>query len=200
MAFDIKWLVMRKEGKGGKSIGKELGIDPQKPMAVFRSLSLGSLPSPGGKPKFFDYQSKRLYWSEWMKEVNSVGRGPTWANHPVVVANRQKERYWNNVNHRVHHLLQCGLYSAVKNSRKSRRIKDLLGCSIEDFRKHLESKFEDGMSWDNLGVDGWNIDHIVPKSWFNVDDDEQMKKCWHFSNFQPLWQSDNFKKGNRYAG
>ena len=56
--------------------------------------------------------------------------------------------------------------------------------------------FHPGMSWDNYGS-AWHIDHIRPCSSFDFSDPEQQKKCFHFSNLQPLWDEINTVKSNR---
>ena len=60
---------------------------------------------------------------------------------------------------------------------------------------HLESKFTDGMSWDNHTTHGWHIDHIIPLS--SAKTLEEVEKLCHFSNLQPLWAIDNLLKGGR---
>uniref|UniRef100_A0A6C0I720 DNA endonuclease I-HmuI-like NUMOD-like domain-containing protein n=1 Tax=viral metagenome TaxID=1070528 RepID=A0A6C0I720_9ZZZZ len=81
------------------------------------------------------------------------------------------------------------------NSIKSTNTINLLGGSIEECRKHLESKFKDGMNWNNHGK--WHIDHIIPCSSFNLSIEEEQKKCFHYSNLQPLWAYENLSKGNK---
>ena len=75
--------------------------------------------------------------------------------------------------------------------------KDLLGCSFEDFRQYLESLFLNGMNWENYGVHGWHIDHIIPCDSFDLSNPYQVKQCFHFSNLQPLWAKDNIIKSNK---
>ena len=68
---------------------------------------------------------------------------------------------------------------------------------------HLESRFEDGMTWETYGGDsGWQIDHVVPRTWFDVTSAEcdGFKQCWALENLQPKWLTDNASKGNRFAG
>jgi hypothetical protein len=84
-------------------------------------------------------------------------------------------------------------------SKISSIVKDNLGCSIQELKKHLESKFQPGMTWNNYGIKGWHIDHIVPISSFNLSDPEQLRKACHYTNLQPLWAKDNLKKGNSYG-
>ncbi len=71
---------------------------------------------------------------------------------------------------------------------------DLLGCSLEDVIKHIEDQFQPGMAWKNHGINGFHIDHIKPCSSFNLTDPEQQKKCFHYTNLQPLWAVDNRRK------
>jgi hypothetical protein len=79
-------------------------------------------------------------------------------------------------------------------SKKSRTY-EILGCSFEDFRLYLESKFEDWMSWENRGKYngefnyGWDIDHIIPISSANSEDD--VIRLNHYTNLQPLCSKVN---------
>jgi len=63
---------------------------------------------------------------------------------------------------------------------------DLLGCEIQFFKEYLESKFKIGMSWENYGKI-WHVDHIIPCKKFDLQNPEQQKKCFHYTNLQPLW-------------
>ena len=74
-------------------------------------------------------------------------------------------------------------------------VKDL-GCSIEDFKKYIESKFQNGMSWENYGHDTWHLDHITPLDAFNLSDRNQFLVASHYTNYQPLWAKDNYSKSN----
>lgn len=87
------------------------------------------------------------------------------------------------------------LRKALKtNQKKGSAIEDL-GCTIEELKLHLESKFHPGMTWDNYGLHGWHIDHIKPLIRFNLEDIDQFKQACHYSNLQPLWAKDNLSKG-----
>lgn len=92
-----------------------------------------------------------------------------------------------NLRRRINHVL--------KGTNKSASTIQLLGCSIEQFLVYLESMFLENMSWDNYGTNGWHIDHIRPCSSFNLNDENDQKKCFHYSNLRPLWAIDNLKKG-----
>ncbi len=74
----------------------------------------------------------------------------------------------------------------------------LLGCSIVELKTYLESLFQPGMSWENYGYgyDKWNVDHIRPCASFDLANQEQQKICFHWTNLQPLWQTENMLKAD----
>lgn len=53
------------------------------------------------------------------------------------------------------------------------------------------------MTWENRGMFGWHIDHIIPLSLFNLTDRNDFLNACHYTNLQPLWSLDNLKKGDR---
>jgi len=89
--------------------------------------------------------------------------------------------------------------------KKLSKTTDILGCSFDDFRNHIESLWESWMSWENYGnpKDGiyqpnktWDLDHITPSS--KATSEEEILKLNHYSNFQPLCSYNNrfIKKGD----
>lgn len=107
-----------------------------------------------------------------------------------------KNRRLNDVNYNILISLRNRVVKILNGRNKSESTLVLLGCSIDVFRKHIETQFKDGMSWDNHGVYGWHIDHIRPCSYFDLSDPEQQKQCFHYTNLQPLWAEENLKKGS----
>jgi len=94
--------------------------------------------------------------------------------------------------------LRCRINSAIKNNRKSSTSIDLLGCSIEDYKFYLESKFDDTMSWDNWGP-YWEIDHIKPLCTFDLSHKENQLLAFNYLNTQPLEKNKNRTKAKKYA-
>ena len=88
--------------------------------------------------------------------------------------------------------------TCLKGKKTGRKWERLVGYTIEDLMKRLESLFEPWMNWDNYGK--WHIDHIKPKSLFkyNLPEDKSFKKCWSLKNLQPLEASENKRKQNKY--
>ena len=89
------------------------------------------------------------------------------------------------------------VYDALKGIRKAARTETLLGCSYDFFRGYIEGKFVENMGWDNMGE--WHIDHIRPLASFDLNDAEQQKQAFHYTNQQPLWAMDNLRKGAKYG-
>jgi hypothetical protein len=90
--------------------------------------------------------------------------------------------------------LRRRLVHALKGHYKTGATLSLLGCSISEFKLHLESLFQEGMSWDNYGVYGWHIDHIIPCYAFDLSDPAQQLVCFHYTNLRPLWAKDNLSR------
>jgi len=110
---------------------------------------------------------------------------------------RQKRK--NDVGYRILYSLRERVRGALAGLRKSARTMELVGCSIEQLKHHLESMFVGGMSWENYGKHGWHIDHIKPCCSFDLTKEEEQRRCFHFTNLQPLWAHDNCVKGGRIA-
>jgi len=83
----------------------------------------------------------------------------------------------------------------------------LIGCSVDQLRQYFEHNYfqEEGnewMSWENWGGKrcnvnrSWELDHIMPVSSFDLTDQEEVNKCFHWSNLQPLEWQKNMEKGD----
>lgn len=104
--------------------------------------------------------------------------------------NKYKHDYINNnIDVKIKHRLRCRISMAMrsKDANKCTSSSDLLGCSIHEFKKYLESKFTKGMSWENYGKNGWHIDHVIPCDSFDLSKPDEQKRCFHYTNLQPLW-------------
>lgn len=77
---------------------------------------------------------------------------------------------------------------------KKAKTETILGCTIEEFRNYIESKFTEGMNLDNYGK--WHLDHIKPLAL--AKNEEEIIQLNHYTNFQPLWAADNISKGAKY--
>src|SRR5579859_3451307 len=81
-------------------------------------------------------------------------------------------------------------------AKKNQRSMEYVGCTVAELYLHLESQFEEGMTWENRSE--WHIDHIIPLA--AAQNQEEVEKLWHFTNLRPLWAKDNMKKGSTHNG
>ena len=111
----------------------------------------------------------------------------------------QKNRRGAENNYKLLYLLRTRIYNAITNQFGDKAFKsmELLGCTVQEIRQHLENQFRKGMSWGNYGRGGWSVDHIIPCDSFDLTDPEQQKQCFHYTNLQPLWQDENIRKNNK---
>jgi len=93
--------------------------------------------------------------------------------------------------------LRRRIWAALKGICKSKSTTKLIGCSIKQLKNYLESKFTKGMSWKNYGK--WHIDHIKPCASFDLSKLSEQKKCFHYTNLQPLWAIENWRKNKNVA-
>lgn len=111
---------------------------------------------------------------------------------------RAKIRKKTDINFRLAINLRKRLKIAFNNNQKTGSVTDNLGCTISELKTYLESKFQEGMNWENYGFKGWHIDHIIPLSKFDLSDPKQFKEACHYTNLQPLWWQDNLSKGGKH--
>ncbi len=97
----------------------------------------------------------------------------------------KKERLKTDINFKLKKNLSARILLALHGQSKSKHTIELLGCSIKEFKTHLEKQFKPRMKWENHGK--WHIDHIKPCASFDLTDPQQQEECFNFRNMQPLW-------------
>lgn len=107
----------------------------------------------------------------------------------------QKNKYHSDEEFKLKHRLRSRLYRALNGKIKLSSAVSNLGCSVKELKKHLETQFQLGMTWENWTIDGWHVDHIKPLSAFDLTDPKQVKEACHYTNLQPMWASENLSKG-----
>ena len=108
-----------------------------------------------------------------------------------------KERLRVDMQYKLKRRLRSRLHHALNgNYKNGSAVKDL-GCTVDELKLYLESKFQPGMTWDNWGQYGWHVDHIRPLASFDLTDRRQLLEACHYTNLQPLWATDNLSKGAR---
>ncbi len=146
-------------------------------------------------PEEYKNQTKKYY--EKTKDVQNAKK-KIWIQN-----NREKyNSYWTNrkKNDETFKLLmlmrsRISSFLSKKNITKKNRTFEIVGCSPQELKEHLEKQFIEGMSWENYGLFGWHIDHIIPLSSAKTEDD--LYKLCYYTNLQPLWAEDNLKKSDK---
>ena len=124
--------------------------------------------------------------------------------HSKELAQKKTFRMNNDPKFKLDFTISARIRTCLKSqggSKAGKQWESCVGYSLQDLHSHLESLFDDSMTWENFGS-YWNIDHFFPKIWYkyNSTEDGEFKKCWSLKNLQPLSQKENSSKGSRYAG
>ena len=128
---------------------------------------------------------RKKYISENKEKIKDYGR---------YYSNKKRKesdliRVSENIRRRINHIV-----TSKQVSKKNKTI-NIIGCSFEYLFTYLETQFVDGMNWENYGLYGWHIDHIIPLS--SAQTEEEVHKLCHYTNLQPLWAKDNLRKHNK---
>ncbi len=145
---------------------------------------------------------QKIYKEAHKDEVNAARRKARRAKKAKYKAFRdrvnayKRNRWATDIPFRLKEILRKRLRQAVKrcNTTKSANTMELVGCDAPFLKRHLEKQFTKGMTWDNYGK-FWHIDHIVPCSKFDLQRADEQRRCFHYSNLQPLPTKTNLSKG-----
>ena len=93
------------------------------------------------------------------------------------------------------HLQRNQFYRIMQqtNLEKTQPSIEYLGCSINYFKEYISKKMTTEMTFENI-----HFDHIKPVSVFDLNDPNELLKCCHYTNFQPLLEIDNMEKSNKW--
>ena len=99
------------------------------------------------------------------------------------------------INYKLASNLRSRISTAIKGNQKSGSAVRDLGCSIQEFKLYIENQFQSGMTWNNYGKNGWELDHVIPLSEFNLTNRMEFLEACNWLNIQPLWKLENIIKG-----
>lgn len=152
------------------------------------------------KKEYYQKNKERLkekqarYREENRGRINEHAREYS-KNNREAINKKNKLRYNTDESFRLRSLVQKRINRALKNEVKLGKTQYLLDTDIETYKEYLELLFEDGMEWSNYGE--WQIDHIIPVSYFDLTKEEEQKKAFCFTNTRPMWKSENLAKGDK---
>lgn len=132
-------------------------------------------------------------WAKDNREKMAASAKKWYAANKERVFAQKRERYRRDPQYVLTRIARSRLYAALKGKKKvGSAVKDM-GCTVDQFRLYLESKFYNGMTWENRN-ELWVIDHSKPLADFDLTDREQFIKAVHYTNSQPLTIEDHLKK------
>ena len=140
------------------------------------------------KKRALEWLSKNYdYRIEYMKNWRN--------NNKEKIKIYKNSRYNNDVIYKLIHNVRTRINSflTTKNVKKHNTTFNIIGCTPDFLKEHLEKQFVDGMTWENRFK--WHIDHIIPLSYAKTED--EIYKLCHYTNLQPLWAEENLKKSNK---
>jgi hypothetical protein len=155
------------------------------------------------KRYYGDNQDKVKEYKKKHYELNKekyIKKAREWENNNREKKNkttnqRNKIRKKEDILFRLKSKLKTDIYISLKQRKKSKKLEDIIGLSLDDYKKYIEKQFEDWMTWENWGVFTWHIDHIIPLS--SAKTEEEVYLLWHYSNLRPLSAQENLKKSNK---
>jgi hypothetical protein len=95
---------------------------------------------------------------------------------------------------RIMNIARKRIYRAMNGLIRADKMDNLIACTASDLKKHIESQFHNGMSWENRGNTGWHVDHILPCKTFDLRIEREQRICFHWLNLQPMWYYENCSK------
>ena len=175
---------------------KNLDIKKERDKRYYREnkqkISTKSL-LPRGREIQRKYRAKnkdalRKRHQEWRdknrQHLRSYKRRRRATNPHLILINRMRCRTWG--------ALRGGL------ARKAGKTLALIGCTARELVGWIESQFSEGMCWEKIAE--IHIDHVIPLSAFNLDDQEQQRAAFHYTNLRPMWAIENKRKSDKIPG
>ena len=141
------------------------------------------------KEKIAQYKKE---WAQKNKERLKEKRKSYYEENKTLIFTRHKNRVKNDPIYALSISIRKNILKAFRQRKfeKENSTTQILGCTFEEFRSHIQSQFEPWMTWENRGKYngtpnfGWDIDHIIPLSSSETTDD--VIKLNHYTNLQPL--------------
>jgi len=143
------------------------------------------------KKKIKEY--RKLYKQKNREKILEYGRNYR-KNNKEKANKYHRERGKTDIKFRLNRNTTNAIGRSLKQKKAGRKWETLVGYTLQDLMKRLEYQFDENMNWNNYGS-YWEIDHIKPKSLFNIED---FKMAWALGNLQPLEVHKNRVKHNNY--
>lgn len=138
------------------------------------------------KEKFIKYVEKERQIGIKRRKIDS---------YKIYQNEYERKKRSNDILFRLSRSIRTRIAVSIKNKnlQKNNKTTQILGCTIPDFKTHIESQFLPGMTWENRSQ--WHIDHIMPVSMAKTYD--EVVRLNHYKNLRPMWASDNLRKSDK---
>ncbi len=95
----------------------------------------------------------------------------------------------------IYHSLKCKYGDVIRCALKTKnnRYVDILGCTSLEFQVYISNQFKPEMNWSNYST-LWTLDHIIPIRAFEIENYDEVRKAYHYSNTRPLLVEENTTK------
>lgn len=137
--------------------------------------------------KKYNEQKKAYYYTKYK-----------WSESRKIASKKAKKK-WKNSNsiNKLKDNLRTRVYLILKKKKfpKKGKFLEYIGCDYITLVQHIERQFTENMCWENYGIRGWHIDHIIPLS--SAKSSEELYLLCHYTNLQPLWARDNYSKKDK---
>jgi hypothetical protein len=85
----------------------------------------------------------------------------------------------------------------IRGKRRDALMRSTIGYGREELIAHLVAHFEPSMTLAALLRGEIHIEHDDPTCRYDTNDDNALMALWAFDNINPMWPSDNYRKGAR---
>lgn len=134
--------------------------------------------------RFVERQNRKLHDAhirEWKKDRARIER---WKTKHVT-------------GHRLNVRMRVAIRKALLGQKCGRRWESIVGYTVEDLYKHLNRALPKGKTLDAVLKAGWHIDHIVPKSTYDLAKQTELAKAWCLSNLRMIPAHENWSKNDK---
>jgi hypothetical protein len=129
------------------------------------------------------------------KKILNVGNNPKIKRTKEYMIEYNKKRY-SDFSFKLKYVLRSNLSKQLKKESKIERTLKYIGCTLNFLIEWFIFLFDNNMTLDNHGI-YWHIDHITPCSFFDLENQESIHKCYNWTNLRPCEAKENLLKGNK---
>ena len=133
--------------------------------------------------------------NEWYEEKGKIWKKNYESKNHDKIREYERKKYKTDPQYRMKKILRTRFKSTVNKKKIYKSVLKFIDMDLEVFLKWIEFQFDENMNWDNQGC-YWDVDHVNPCDNFDLTNEEDVKKCYHWTNLRPLEKKENDRKNN----